>query len=109
MKDPTPLPHLQFAVLGVLASKPRPGREIRAELEQLGVKKAGPTFYRLMSRMEEARLVEGWYEQDVVDGQIFRERFYRALPEGATGWERTRAFHVEVMRRFSEGEGAALA
>ena len=99
-----PLPHLQFAVLGALGAAKRPGREIRDELRSLGVKKTGPTFYRLMTRLEEARLVEGWYEQEVLDGQIFRERVYRALPAGEKAWRRTRDFHLAVIGRHRADE-----
>ena len=63
-----PLPHLQFAVLAALGSTKRAGREIREELRALDLKKSGPAFYRLMTRLEEAGFVEGWYEQEVVDG-----------------------------------------
>ncbi len=80
--NPSPLPHLQFAVLGVLGAGDLPGREIRSELGQLGVDKSGPAFYRLMARLEESGLVEGRYEQEVVSGQMLRERRYRATAEG---------------------------
>ncbi len=96
-----PLPHLQFAVLGIIGASKRSGRQIRAELADLGIKKVGPAFYRLMLRLEEAELVEGWYEQEVVKGQIHRERVYRARAAGLEAWEKTRDLHMEVIRRFS--------
>jgi DNA-binding PadR family transcriptional regulator len=99
-----PLPHLQFAVLGALGSGTRTGREIREELRSLDLEKTGPTFYRLMTRLEEAGFVEGWYEQEVVDGQIFRERAYRALPPGERAWRRTRDFHLAVIGRHAADE-----
>ena len=99
-----PLPHLQFAVLGALGTAKRPGREIREELRSLGLRKAGPTFYRLMTRLEEAGFVEGWYEQEVLDGQIFRERVYQARPAGQQAWRETRDFHLAVMRRHAEND-----
>ena len=103
-KDPQHLPRLQFAVLGILSARKLPGRDIRDELRALGLKKTGPTFYRLMTRLEESGMVEGWYEQNVVDGQIFRERIYRALPAGLRAWRKTSDFHVAVIGRFSEGQ-----
>ena len=109
MADHLPLPHLQFAVLGVLGSGKRSGRQVREELRSLGVEKTGPAFYRLMLRLEEADLVEGWYEQEVVDGQIFRERVYRARSAGIRAWERTRVFHLAVIGRFSGDENESLA
>ena len=104
-----PLPHLQFAVLGVLRGGKRPGHEIRTELDVLGLKKGGPAFYRLMARLEEGGLVEGWYEQEVVEGQIFRTRVYRASPRGVRAWDESRAFHLAVIGRASGDESAAFA
>ena len=104
-----PLPHLQFAVLGILKAGQQSGLDIRSELARLNVGKAGPAFYRLMSRMEESGLVEGWYEQDIVDGQIFRERVYKAVPLGTRAWNQTRNFHLTVIRRFAGKKGTALA
>lgn len=104
-----PLPHLQFAVLGALGSAKRTGREIREELRALDLKKTGPAFYRLMTRLEEAGFVEGWYEQEVVDGQIFRERVYRARPEGERVWRRTRDFHLAVIHRRARDENESPA
>ena len=84
-----PLPHLQFAVLGIVGASERSGREIRAELRDLGLKKAGPPFYRLMLRLEEADLVEGRYEQEIVNGQIHRQRVYRAKASCVMAWKAT--------------------
>lgn len=98
-----PLPQLQFAVLGILGASKRPGREVRAELQDLGIRKAGPPFYRLMLRLEEAGLVEGWYEQEIVNGQMHRERVYRARVSGIKAWKATRDLHLAVIRRFSDG------
>jgi len=106
--DLNPLPHLQFAVLGVLGAGDLPGREIRAQLDRLGVKKSGPAFYRLMARLEESGCVEGWYEHEVVQGQILRERLYRATAEGRRARDRTADFHRSVILSFSPG-GPSLA
>lgn len=103
-----PLPHLQFAVLGVLGAGDLPGREIRAQLDRLGVEKSGPTFYRLMARLEESGFVEGWYQHEVVEGQILRERLYRATAEGRTARNRTADFHRSVISSFAPG-GRSLA
>ena len=103
-----PLPHLQFAVLGVLGAGDLPGREVRAQLDRLGVEKSGPAFYRLMARLEESGLVEGWYEHEVVEGQILRERLYRATAEGRTARDRTADFHRSVISSFTT-RGRSLA
>ena len=102
------LPHLQFAVLGVLGAGDLPGRKVRTQLEALGVEKSGPAFYRLMARLEESGLVEGWYEQEVVEGQMLRERVYRATAEGRTARDSTADFHRGVISSFADG-GRSLA
>ena len=101
-----PLPHLQFAVLGALSATSLTGRELRTALEKLSVKKTGPAFYRLMARLEERGLVRGWYEQEVVDGQVLRERRYEVTTEGRSARDETAAFHQRVMSAFSSEEGA---
>ncbi len=104
-----PLPHLQFAILSTLRGKSLAGREIREELRALGIPKAGPAFYRLMSRLEDAGYVEGWYEQEIVDSQIFREKAYKIRAAGIRAWDRTRAFHVAVIHRALPDDSPARA
>ena len=103
----TPLPHLQFAVLSILAETELLGREVREQLASLGLKKAGPTFYRLMSRLEESGLVRGRYEQEVIDGQIVRERCYSSTAKGKRERDRTANFHERVISLFRDGESYA--
>ena len=63
-----PLTHLQFAVLDALGASETSGRELRARLREKGIKKSGPAFYQLMSRLEEAKYVKGWYTEEIIDG-----------------------------------------
>lgn len=99
--SPTPrLSHLQFLVLGTLLRGPRPGREIRDDLRRFGVKRSGPGFYQLMSRVEEAELVEGSYKQKIVEGQIIRERTYRLRGAGRNAWNQCRKFNENVIAEF---------
>ena len=101
------LPPLQFAVLSVLASESMPGRDLRKRLAEFGFEKRGPAFYRLMSRVEQAGLVQGWYEQEVVDGQIVRERHYRATAAGRRARERTARLFERLISEFREVTGHA--
>ena len=94
------LSHLQFLVLGTLLQGPRPGREIRAALRRFGVKRSGPGFYQLMARLEEATFVEGSYKQQVIEGQIIRERIYRLRVPGRTAWNQCRKFNETVIAEF---------
>jgi DNA-binding PadR family transcriptional regulator len=86
--------HLQFLVLGLLRSDERLGRELRDELAGHRVRRSAAAFYQMMARLEEAGLVEGWYDQKVVEGQIIKERRYRLTKAGARAWAETRDFYV---------------
>ena len=89
-------------MLGILGSDRRSGQEIRDALQEIGVGKGSPAFYRLMGRMEESGLVEGSYEQEVIDGQIYRQRVYRATAVGLAERERSSRFQLAVIRRFDD-------
>lgn len=88
-----PVTHLQFLVLEALAEREQSGRDLRALLAGYGVRNSGPAFYQMMGRLEDAGLVEGWYEQQVVAGQNIKERRYRHTPEAARAVQETRAFY----------------
>ena len=76
------LTHLQFAVLNIVEATEISGRELRNQLHEAGIEKSGPSFYQMMARLEEAKFVKGWYEQEIVEGQIIRERHYQILTSG---------------------------
>ncbi len=101
------LTHLQFLVAGILKGHNLPGREIREQLQAFNIRKSGPAFYQLMSRMEDAGLVEGTYHQEIVDSQIIRERHYRITASGSRSWEASRDFYVDAIRGFEGLEGLA--
>ena len=91
------LTHLQFLVLSHLAAGESSGREMRAYLRENGVRQSGPAFYQFIAGMEDAGYVEGWYEQQVVDGQIIRERHYRPLASGRRALQRSRDFYAAAL------------
>ena len=101
MKVPR-LTHLQFLVLGALRVGDRSGKAVRAELRTLGARKSGPAFYQLMARLEDDGLVEGWYEQQVVEGQILRERYYRITAAGKRAWLGSRDFYLQAIARYGD-------
>ena len=86
--------HLQFLVLEALAESEQAGRDLRALLTAHAVRSSAPAFYQMMSRLEEAGFVEGWYDQKLVDGQNIKERRYRLTRAGARACESTRAFYL---------------
>jgi DNA-binding PadR family transcriptional regulator len=89
---------LQFLVLGLLREHAHAGRDIRAELQRHGVRRTAPAFYQMMARLEDAGLVEGWYDQKVIDAQLIKERHYRLRPAGARAWAVTRDFYLARLR-----------
>jgi len=99
--------HLQFLVLGLLLDAPRAGRNIRAALGGHGVRRSAPAFYQMMARLEDATLVDGWYEQKVIEGQLIKERHYRLRPAGARAWTVTRDFYLARLRATSAVEQPA--
>jgi DNA-binding PadR family transcriptional regulator len=101
--------HLQFLVLGMLRQSPRLGRHVRRELTRHGVRRSGPAFYQMMSRLEDAGFVAGEYDQKVVAGQIIKERRYTLTPAGATAWNATRDFYLAKIEAFDVNEGLAHA
>jgi hypothetical protein len=94
-----PLPdltHLQFVVLDTLLAEGKlSGRNLRGKLEDQGVSKTGPAFYQLMARMEDAKHVNGWYEEKIVEGQRIKERFYKITGAGEKVHDATMRFYQE--------------
>lgn len=107
MKPLPKLSHLQFLVTGSLRAGPMSGRDIRGRLEGLGVRKSGPGFYQLMARLEDAGLVTGTYHQEIVSGQIIRERHYSLTGQGHTEWRASAEFYVATLDEFGGLEGLA--
>lgn len=90
------LTHLQFLVLRYLMSGDESsGRYLRERLAERGVSKSGPAFYQLMARLEDGGFVEGWYDQKVVDGQLFKERRYRITGDGVEAMQAVCEFYFE--------------
>jgi DNA-binding PadR family transcriptional regulator len=102
------LSHLQFLVLAQLLNGERTGREIRAGLKRYRVRQSGPAFYQMMARLEKAELLEGWYTQEVIEGQIIKERHYRVTTAGAKAWRECRRFYEQAIEAAG-GEGLAPA
>lgn len=103
------LSHLQFIVLGQLLSGEASGRSIRGTLRRFRVRQSGPAFYQMMARMEKAGLAEGWYTQDVAEGQVIKERRYRITEAGAAAWRECRSFYEQAIEEAAGDEGLAHA
>ena len=85
--------HLQFLVISALLRGSVPGRVLREHLRGSEVRQSSPAFYQMMAVMEDRGFVEGWYEQQVIDGQILRERHYKVLPAGRKAWKACSDFY----------------
>ncbi len=101
------LSHLQFLVLGRLMMGSATGRQIRGRLAEFSVKKSGPAFYQLMSRMEDSGIVKGWYQQQIVDSQIIRERHYKITAQGRASWRASSEFYRRATEELTGAEGLA--
>ena len=69
---------IKKAVTKVLGTSSMPGCELRAKLwcppnMRLGLVR----FYYWMAQLEDAGVIEGWYQTEVIDGQSVRQRWYR--------------------------------
>lgn len=99
MADNLPeLTHLQFAVLDIVETGTISGRELRENLSKLGIRKAGPSFYQMMARLEESKFVKGWYDQKIVEGQIIKERRYQIIGNGLNALKQARNFYRSKLK-----------
>jgi hypothetical protein len=106
MPDNLPeISHLQFAILDTLGSSSLSGKALRRGLADRQIKKSGPAFYQIMARLEEAKFVKGWYEQEIIDGQIIKERNYEITGAGLRALNGTKSFY---RRNFSASLKPAL-
>ncbi len=101
------LTHLQFMILGLLQSETTCGKGLRAALRRSGERRSGPSFYQLMARLEDGGFVRGRYQQEIVDGQIIRERCYELTALGGRAWRQSRDFYLQWINRFTEGPAPA--
>ena len=91
-----PLPeltHLQFAVLHCLMGGAQCGRTIREKLNKVMCFKTVPAFYQLMDQLENSKFVNGWYKNNVIDGNTFKERLYQATEKGLSVYNNTVLFY----------------
>lgn len=85
--------HLQYLVLDLIRDDPHSGRFLRDRLKEESVKMSAPSFYQLMSRLEDAQLITGWYESFVIEGQTIKERKYEITPKGKRTVANVQAFY----------------
>ena len=92
-----PLSHLQALVLDCMGAREINGRDLRAALAGRKMKKTGPAFYQMMSRLEESGFVKGKYQQKTLDdGQVVKERFYRITGQGVKAMQANISFYSNM-------------
>ena len=101
------LSHLQFVILVLIQEGATSGKELRTALREDGMRKSGPSFYQLMSRLEDNGWLTGEYRQNVVDGQIIRERHYTLTPDGSRALSISTSFYERWIHRFDSGVAPA--
>lgn len=91
------LTHLQFYVLSVLMEGQKAGREVRDKLaSEHRQKKTLASFYQLMSRLEDAGMVKGWYESKRIDDVTIKERRYEILGPGIKAKQEQESFYLQA-------------
>lgn len=84
---------LQFAVIDCLQGRTLKGRELRDMLlSEKGIKREGPAFYMVMSRMEEAGLICSETTGVVITGKTYHEKSYWVSGDGRSAYDETRSF-----------------
>jgi hypothetical protein len=63
----------------------------------------------MMARLEDAGWVDGAYTQQIVDGQIIKERGYRITAAGQRAWTSTRDFYLDTASRVTRAAEIAPA
>ena len=65
-------------VVEMLGTSSMSGRDLRDSLWKPRALTMGlVNFYHRMAQLEDAGVIEGWYQTEVIDGQSVRQRWYR--------------------------------
>jgi DNA-binding PadR family transcriptional regulator len=71
-------------VLEVLVKAHRDGRDVHGWEIKKATGRAGPTIYGVIDRLEDAKLVEGYWEAQTPEGSGPRRRYYQLTGSGVT-------------------------
>jgi DNA-binding PadR family transcriptional regulator len=82
MNETRKLTNVQMLFLEAVGVDKASGRQLREQLAERGWTKSAPVFYQLAARLEDEKLIEGWYEKRTIAGQPVRERYYRLTAHG---------------------------
>lgn len=90
---------LQFMVLCILKPGPLFGKYLREELEKNEHKTSLPAFYQMMSRMEDAGLVQSTPYDEFENGFAVRKNNYSATQLGHSEREHFLKFATEAWQK----------
>lgn len=95
MNEKRKLTDVQMLFLEAVGADKVSGRQLREQLAKRGWRKSAPVFYQLASRLEDDKLIRGWYEKRTIAGQAVRERYYRLTAHGKQAFVETLGFYKE--------------
>jgi hypothetical protein len=107
MSETQKLTDVQMLFLEAIGADRVRGRQLREQLAELGWRKSAPVFYQLAARLEDEKLVEGWYEQRTIAGQSVRERYYKLTAHGKQAMVETLHFYKERLHNNAGFLGGA--
>ena len=87
--------HLQAAVLAHLTDGVS-GYDLRERLRKFGISNVGPSFYQMMSRLEEAGLIESVVEQTTVGNYKVRETCYWITKDGRLAIDESLSYYENL-------------
>jgi DNA-binding PadR family transcriptional regulator len=98
MNETRKLTDVQILFLEAVGADKVSGRQLRQQLAELGWHKSAPVFYQFAARLEDEKLIKGWYEQRTIAGQPVRERYYMLTAHGKQALIETLHFYEERLR-----------
>jgi DNA-binding PadR family transcriptional regulator len=107
MNEKRKLTDVQMLFLEAVGADKVSGRQLREQLAKRGWRKSAPVFYQLAARLEDEKLIRGWYEKRTIAGQAIRERYYRLTAHGKQAYAETLDFYEERLHNSAGLFGGA--
>jgi DNA-binding PadR family transcriptional regulator len=107
MNETHKLTDVQMLFLEAVGADKVSGRQLREKLAKLGWRKSAPVFYQFAARLEDEKLIKGWYEQRTIAGQPVRERYYMLTAHGKQAVVETLHFYEERLHNNAGFLGGA--
>lgn len=85
------------------------GMELRERIKEYGYRKTGPTFYAMMSRLEDLGLVASDFVEEKVRGRSVRSKVFTRTKNGMKAideWEQLTGSNLSKKRRSAPRDAA---